>query len=201
MTTIAGHELDSSRSRMSGRVITAADEDYDQARSVWNGAIDTRPAVIAHCGGPGDIAAAIGFAQDVGLEISVRCGAHNFGGAAVGDDGLTIDLSAMCQVLVDPAARVTRCGGGAMLAQLDVATQEHGLAITGGTVSHIGVGGLTLGGGFGWLTPSSVRRRHRVHVPQQASRHRPAGSQAWTSRGADRAGPAPSTIPGTPTRH
>ena len=138
-------ELDGLRSRFSGRVITAVDGDYDQARSVWNGAIDRRPAVIARCAGAGDVAAAVGFAQDAGLEISVRGGAHNFGGAAVGDGGLTVDLSAMGQVTVDPGARTARAGGGATLAQLDAATQAHGLATTGGTVSHTGVGGLTLG--------------------------------------------------------
>ena len=153
MTTVAGLELGGLRSRFSGRVITAADGDYDQARSVWNGAIDAHPAVIARCARPGDVAAAVSFAQDAGLEISVRGGAHSFSGAAVGDGGLTIDLSAMSQVRVDPGARTARAGGGATLAQLDAATQAHGLATPGGTVSHTGIGGLTLGGGFGWLTP------------------------------------------------
>ncbi len=152
MTAVAGQGLDGLRSRFSGRVITAADGDYNQARSVWNGAIDARPAVIARCAGAGDVAAAVGFAQDAGLEVSVRGGGHNFGGAAVGDGGLTIDLSTICEVMVDPDARTARVGGGATLAQLDAATQAHGLATTGGTVSHTGIGGLTLGGGFGWLT-------------------------------------------------
>jgi FAD/FMN-containing dehydrogenase len=153
MTAISGRDLDGLRARLRGRVITAADEDYDQARSVWNGAIDRHPAVIARCASAGDVAAAVEFAQAAGLEISVRGGAHNFGGAAVGDGGLTFSLSAMGQVTVDPEARTARCGGGATLAQLDAATQEHALATTGGTVSHTGIGGLTLGGGFGWLTP------------------------------------------------
>jgi FAD/FMN-containing dehydrogenase len=150
---VAGHDLDRLRSGFSGRVITAADGDYDQARLVWNGAIDAHPAVIARCAGPGDVAAAVRHAQDAGLEISVRGGAHSFAGASVGDDGLTIDLSTISQVTVDPTARTARAGGGATLAQLDAATQKHGLAVPAGTVSHTGVGGLALGGGFGWLTP------------------------------------------------
>ena len=153
MTTVAEQELDRLRSRFSGRVITAGDGDYDQARSVWNGAIDAHPAVIARCAGASDVATAVEFAQAAGLEISVRGGAHNFGGAAVGDSGLTIDLSPLRQVLVDPDTRTARAGGGATLADLDTATQAHDLATTGGTVSHTGIGGLTLGGGFGWLTP------------------------------------------------
>ncbi len=153
MTTVAVQKLDRLQSRFSGRLITAADGDYDRARSVWNGAIDAHPAVIARCAGASDVANAVRFAQDAGLEISVRGGAHNFGGAAVGDGGLTIDLSGICQVRVDPEARTARVGGGATMAQLDAATQAHGLATPGGTVSHTGVGGLTLGGGFGWLTP------------------------------------------------
>jgi FAD/FMN-containing dehydrogenase len=153
MTGVRGRELDTLRSMLAGQVITSADQDYDQARSVWNGAVDRHPAVIARCAGARDVAAAIGFARDLGLEISVRGGAHNFGGAAVGDDGLTIDLSALNRVTVDAGARTARCGGGATQAHLDAATQAHGLATTGGTISHTGVGGLTLGGGFGWLTP------------------------------------------------
>jgi len=144
-------DADRLRELMTGPVFGPGDTDYDTARSVWNGEIDRRPAVIARCLSPADVGAAIGFARAEGLEISVRGGGHNYGGAAVCADGLMIDLSAMNQVDVDPTTRRARCGGGATIADLDAATQEHGLAVTGGTVSHTGVGGLTLGGGMGWL--------------------------------------------------
>jgi FAD/FMN-containing dehydrogenase len=119
---------------------------------VWNGDIDRRPSVIARCADTPDVVSAIGFARAQGLEISVRGGGHNFSGAAVADGALMIDLGLLRQVVVDPAARRARCGGGTTGADLDSATQEHGLAVTTGTVSHTGVAGLTLGGGFGWLT-------------------------------------------------
>ena len=135
-----------------GRAAAPGDEGYDAARSVWNGAIDRRPALIARCQSPADVAAALAYAQRAGLEVGVRGGGHNYGGAAVPEDGLMIDLSGLDQVTVDPATRRARCGGGATQAELDAATQEHGLAVTGGTISHTGVGGLTLGGGMGWLT-------------------------------------------------
>jgi FAD/FMN-containing dehydrogenase len=154
MAAPVARDIETLRERLAGPVLTAADGPaYDRARSVWNGAIDRRPAVIARCADANDVATAITFARTAGLEISVRGGAHNYGGAAVGDDGLTVDLSGMHDVSVDPVARRVRCGGGTTLAQLDAATAVHGLAAVGGTVSHTGVGGLTLGGGFGWLTP------------------------------------------------
>jgi FAD/FMN-containing dehydrogenase len=152
MTTVTGHDIDGFREAFGGRVITAADDDFDTARKVWNGEIDRRPALIARCSSAADVREAIGFGRDAGLEIAVRGGGHNFGGAAVCDDGLVVDLSPIRAVSVDPAARTARCGGGATLADLDAATQEHALAVPGGTISHTGVGGLTLGGGFGWLT-------------------------------------------------
>lgn len=135
-----------------GRVIAPADPEYDTARKVWNGAIDHRPALIAQCLTAEDVAAALGYARTAGLEVSVRGGAHNFAGNAVWPDALTIDLSGMARVDVNPAERIVHCQGGALLADLDAATQEHGLAVPSGTISHTGVGGLTLGGGFGWLT-------------------------------------------------
>jgi FAD/FMN-containing dehydrogenase len=135
-----------------GKVITPDDQEYETARSVWNGAIDRRPALIARCSVPAEVVQAIRFGRDQRLEISVRGGGHNFAGSAVCDDGLMIDLSAMRQVVVDPSARRAVVGGGATWGDLDAASQEHGLAVTGGFISHTGVGGLTLGGGIGWLT-------------------------------------------------
>ena len=138
--------------RFGGEVVLPGDAAYDQARSLWNGDIDRRPALIARATTAGDVAGAVAFAQDDGLEMTVRGGGHNFAGLAVCDDGLMLDLSRMNGVTVDPAARRARCGGGATWADLDAATQAHGLAVPGGFISHTGVGGLTLGGGIGWLT-------------------------------------------------
>jgi hypothetical protein len=140
------------RDEFGGVLLHPGDDGYDGARSVWNGAIDRRPALIAQCRSSVDVAAALRCAQRAGLEIGVRGGGHNYGGAAVPDDGLVIDLAGIADVSVDPATRRARCGGGATQAHLDRAAQEHGLAVTGGTISHTGVGGLTLGGGMGWLT-------------------------------------------------
>jgi FAD binding domain-containing protein/berberine-like enzyme len=147
-----GSALEEFRAGFDGEALLPGDAAYDEARSVWNGNIDRRPALIARCGAPMHVAEAIALARREGLELSVRGGGHNFAGSAVCDDGLMIDLSTMNDVTVDADARRARCGGGATWADLDGATQQHGLAVTGGFISHTGVGGLTLGGGMGWLT-------------------------------------------------
>jgi FAD/FMN-containing dehydrogenase len=148
--TIAG-EIDALRVAMIGSVFLPADDGYDDAKRVWNGDVDRFPAVIARCESAADVAAAINFARQNNLEISVRGGGHNVWGAAVVTGGMMIHLGGLNAVTVDPAARRVRVGGGAMLGDMDAATQAYGLATTAGTVSHTGVGGLTLGGGFGWL--------------------------------------------------
>ncbi|HEX8864923.1 MAG TPA: FAD-binding oxidoreductase, partial [Lentzea sp.] len=145
-------DLATLRAGFMGTVSAPGDEDYDDARSLWNGMIDRRPRLIARCESAADVAAAIRFGVESGLELAVRGGGHSFSGASCVDDGLMIDLSRMNSVVVDPVAKTATCGPGCKLSDVDAATQEHGLAVPGGTISHTGIAGLTLGGGFGWLT-------------------------------------------------
>jgi FAD/FMN-containing dehydrogenase len=142
-----------------GRLISADDAGYDSARALWNGAIDRRPQLIARCIGTADVVAAVRFARDRDLEIAIRGGGHNVAGTAVCTDGVVIDLSAMRAVRVDPKGRRAWVQGGALWGDVDHETQAHGLATTGGIVSHTGVAGLTLGGGVGWLM-----RKHGLTV-------------------------------------
>ncbi|MET7769863.1 FAD-binding oxidoreductase [Nocardia sp. NPDC005366] len=148
-------DLEPLRARLDGALIAPGDGGYDDARRVANGAIDRRPLAIARCTDPDDVAAAIAFACAAGVDVTVRGGAHNPAGTAIADGALMIDLRELNTVRVDPDNRRARVGGGALLSELDRATQEYGLAVPAGLISHTGVGGLTLGGGMGWLTGRS----------------------------------------------
>jgi FAD/FMN-containing dehydrogenase len=142
------------RSSFKGELITPADTGYDDARRVWSALHDRRPALVARPAELADVAAAIRFARDQDLVIAVRSGGHSIDGFSTCDDGLVLDMSRMRGAKVDPAARTARANGGAYLADLDRAAQEHGLVCPVGTVGHTGVAGLTLGGGVGRLQRS-----------------------------------------------
>ena len=151
--------VDSLRPRFRGALLRPGEEGYDEARRVWNGAIDRHPALIARCVGADDVVEAVRFAGEHDLLVSVRGGGHAVAGHAVCDGGLMIDLSLMKAVRVDPETRTVRAAGGLLWSELDRATQQYGLATTGGVISHTGIGGLTLGGGLGHLM-----RRHGLTV-------------------------------------
>jgi FAD/FMN-containing dehydrogenase len=134
-----------------GELLRDGDPGYDESRTVFNASIDRRPALIARCTGVADVIAAVGFAREQGLAVSVRGGGHSVAGHAVVEGGLTIDMRPVNRVRVDPEQRTAWCGGGANWGELDRETQAFGLAVTGGRLADTGVGGLTLGGGSGWL--------------------------------------------------
>jgi FAD/FMN-containing dehydrogenase len=135
-------------------LIGTDDPRYDDARTVFNAMIDKRPAVIAQCATPGDVRDALALAATEGYDVAVRAGGHSVAGVSVNDGGLVVDVRPMRQIEVDPSARQVRVGAGVTWGEFDRATQEHGLATTGGRVSTTGVAGLTLGGGSGWLERS-----------------------------------------------
>jgi FAD/FMN-containing dehydrogenase len=151
MTSVNHANLTTLQDQISGEVLLPGDEGYDQARAVWNAMVDRKPQLIVRCTSPGDVAAALRYGRENDLEIAVRGGGHSVIGHAVPEDGLMIDLTPLNQVRIDPARRRAWVKGGALLGALDRASLPHGLATTAGNVSHTGVGGLTLGGGMGWL--------------------------------------------------
>jgi FAD/FMN-containing dehydrogenase len=147
-----------------GEIVAPGDSTYDTHREIWNAMVDRQPGLIARCTSADDVAAAIRHGRDAGLEIAVKCGGHGVLGLCVPEGGLMIDLTPMGEVRVDPERQRATVGGGALLRTLDRATHAHGLATTAGNVSHTGVGGLTLGGGWvgslgssGW--PATTSRR------------------------------------------
>ena len=135
-----------------GRVITPDDDGYESARRVWNGMIDRHPSLIVEAGDVDDVAPTIALARSTGLPLAIRGGGHSVAGNGTVEGGIVLDLGRLDAVEVDPVARLVRVGGGARLADVDRATEPHGLAVPIGVVSGTGVAGLTLGGGVGWLT-------------------------------------------------
>src|SRR5262245_49256346 len=147
MTTV-----DVFKAALRGRLLSPGDDVYDEARKLWNGMFDRRPALIARCAGAADVIRAVNFARDYRLLVAVRGGGHSFPGHSVCDGGLVIDLSAMKAIRVDLRARTVRAEAGVKWIEFDHETQAFGLATTGGTISDTGIAGLTLGGGLGWLS-------------------------------------------------
>src|SRR5919204_1712170 len=147
-----------------GELVRPDDPSYDDHRRIWNGSISRRPALIARCTGVADVIAAVRFARQTGLEVAVRGGGHSFPGLSVADDALLIDLAPMKGIRVDPSARKARAQAGVLLGELDRETQQFGLAVPAGIVTHTGLAGLTLGGGIGWLM-----RKHGLTIDQLLS--------------------------------
>lgn len=147
------------RTRFSGSVLLPGEEGYDACRAIWNAMFNKRPALIARCLGTEDVTHAVLFAKEHRLTIAVKGGGHNSAGNAVCDDGMMIDLSLMQNVSVNKEKKTATVEGGALLGAVDQATQKYGLAVSAGIVSHTGVGGLTLGGGFGWIS-----RKHGLTI-------------------------------------
>jgi FAD/FMN-containing dehydrogenase len=144
-------DIEALREQVRGAVISPTDEAYDDARKIWNGMIDRRPGAIVRCAGVADVISAVNFARDRDLLVAMRGGSHSAAGHAMCDGGIVIDLAGLKGVRVDTSARTVHAQGGLLWKELDHETQALGLATTGGTVSNTGIGGLTLGGGLGWL--------------------------------------------------
>jgi FAD/FMN-containing dehydrogenase len=150
-SVLDGNALEAFRQSLRGALLQASDDSYDEARKVWNGMTDKRPGLIVQCAGVADVIQAVDFARDKRLLVAVRGGGHSVAGHSACDRGVVIDLSGMKSVHVDPATLKARAQGGAKWGDFDHETQAFGLATTGGTNSDTGIGGLTLGGGLGWL--------------------------------------------------
>ena len=151
-TTVDAAAIEALSAQLRGTLLQQGDAAYDEARTIWNATVDRRPGLIVCCVGASDVIRAVNFARENRLLVSVRGGGHNIAGSAVCDGGLMIDLSPMKSVRVDPAARRAWVGPGATLADVDRETQAFGLAVPTGINSTTGISGLTLGGGFGWIT-------------------------------------------------
>src|SRR5690606_36172626 len=151
-TTVNAAEIEALEARLRGTILEPDNAAYDEARSVWNAMIDRRPGLIVRCAGASDVIQTVRFAREHGLLVSVRGGGHNIAGNAVCDGGVLIDLSQMRSVRVDPSIQRAWVEPGALLADVDKETQSFAMALPTGINSTTGIAGLTLGGGFGWLT-------------------------------------------------
>jgi FAD/FMN-containing dehydrogenase len=152
MTSLNTQKIDELKRNIRGDALLPSDDAYDNARKIWNAMIDKRPALIVRCTSTADVVNAVNFARESGRLLAVRGGGHNIAGSGICEDGIVIDLSRMKSVTVDVAARRATVEGGATLGDFDAATQAHGLATPVGINSTTGIAGLTLGGGFGWLS-------------------------------------------------
>ena len=148
---VTSEQLEELESRLDGLVLRPGDEGWDQALLVWNGMVATIPALVVQPATAGDVVAAVEFAREHGLLLSIKGGGHNIAGTSLAERGLTLDMSQMRAVTVDPDAKLAHVGPGCLLQDVDRATQEHGLATVLGFISEVGVAGLTLGGGLGYL--------------------------------------------------
>src|SRR5688500_8569142 len=164
MAGVNQKSVDELRARLRGPLLTPRDPGYEDSRTVWNAMIDRRPALIAHCLGIADVATCLSFARERNLPLSIKGGGHNVAGLATCDDGLLLDMSLMRGVWVDPRTRSARAQAGCLLGDVDRETQVHGLAAVLGFVSNTGIAGLTLGGGFGYLTRRSGWTSDNVHA-------------------------------------
>ena len=151
MVAVRNEAVASFRTGFGGTTLSPGDDGFDEARAIWNGSFDRRPAVIARCRTTMDVVDTVRFARESGLPLAIRAGGHSLSGLSTCDDGIVLDLSQMRGVDVDAEERTVRVQPGATWGDFDAATQAHGLASTGGLISHTGVAGLTLGGGIGWL--------------------------------------------------
>ena len=151
LATLGAALADDLRSTFSGDLWAPGDEGYDEARKVKNIMIDRTPALVGRPTDEEGVVALVNLARDRGLELAIRCGAHSVSGHGTSDGGVVIDLGALNSIEVDPGAKLAKAGGGVTWGELDAATQEHGLAVTGGRVPGTGIAGLTLGSGSGWL--------------------------------------------------
>jgi FAD/FMN-containing dehydrogenase len=162
--TAAVDAIEIDETAIRGQVVRPADPEYDLHRSIWNGSIDKRPAVIIRCAGVSDVISAVKFGRASGLPVAVRSGGHSFPGHSVADDALMVDLTQMKGVRVDPERGTARVQAGVLLGELDRETQAFGLAVPSGIVTHTGVAGLTLGGGIGW-----IQRKHGLSIDKLLS--------------------------------